>query len=103
MNMGHLVCIQYAHEHGCHWDEDNLFAYAAKNGHLNCLQYAHDHGCPWNEYTCEIAAVHGNLNCLQYAHEHGCPYRTTFESITSVLTILVRRFTSCILHTLSRR
>jgi hypothetical protein len=35
------------------------------------LQYAHEHGCPWNELACSCAARHGHLEVLQYAHEHG--------------------------------
>ena len=71
--IGHLDCLQYAHEHGCEWDE-RVCTYAAKNGHLDCLTYAREHGCPWSDTTCVSAAQHGHLDCLQYAHEHGCPW-----------------------------
>ena len=32
---------------------------AAMRGHLACLQYAHEHGCPWNEKTCHFARKGG--------------------------------------------
>ena len=70
---GNILCLKYAHEHGCPWDEKTC-SYAAEGGHLDCLEYAHNHGCPWDATTCANAAVGGHLGCLKYAHEHGCPW-----------------------------
>jgi hypothetical protein len=68
-----LMCLEYAHENGCRWDE--LVCYnAANKGHLDCLKYAHENGCPWDEYTCSNAAHGGHLDCLKYGHENGCPW-----------------------------
>ena len=70
---GHLACLQYAHEHGCPWDESTCYG-AVYNGHLECLRYAHEHGCPWGESTCNYATEKGQLECLRYAYENGCPW-----------------------------
>jgi len=79
--------LQYAHEHGCPWDEKTCHG-AARYGHLECLRYAHEHGCPWDEWTCYCAAEYGHLECLRYAVEHGCPgaegYRDLISSSTPV-------------------
>ena len=78
---GHLECLQYAHENGCHWDRSwdsstlswvDVCSTAAAEGHLECLKYAHEKGCPWDKYTCANAAENGCLECLKYAHENGC-------------------------------
>ena len=43
-------------------------------GHLECLKYAHENGCHLNKYICETAAARGgHLDCLEYAHKNGCP------------------------------
>lgn len=66
--LGHLECLQVAHEAGCPWSTE-VCALAIENGHLDCLQYAHEHGCPW-----QVAATVRTpyLDCLQYAEQHGC-------------------------------
>ncbi|ATZ81240.1 ankyrin repeat domain-containing protein [Bodo saltans virus] len=69
---GHLGCLKYLHENGCHWDELTC-VYAAYYGQLECLKYAHENGCPWNSITCKCALQNGNLECLKYARENGCP------------------------------
>jgi hypothetical protein len=43
---------------------------AAERNLLMCLEYAHDSGCPWNEETCSAAAHNGHLDCLIFAHEN---------------------------------
>jgi hypothetical protein len=48
--------------------------YAALNGHLGVLQWAHEHGCPWDESTCANAAEHCHLHVLKWARENGCPW-----------------------------
>jgi len=75
---GRLDCLQYAHEHGCPWNE-GVFIAAVSHGHLDCLQYAHEQGCPWGAYVTYIAAREGYQDCLKYAHQQGCPWhdRTT--------------------------
>jgi hypothetical protein len=70
---GHIDCLKYAHENGCPWNGDTC-SDAARGGHLDCLIYAHENGCPWNEETCSYAAGLGRLVCLTYAHENGCPW-----------------------------
>ena len=67
------VCLKYAHENGCPWDE-SACAEAASWCQLECLKYLHENGCPWNEWTCEQAAQAGDVWCLEYAHENGCPW-----------------------------
>jgi hypothetical protein len=37
------------------------------------LQWAHDHGCPWDEETLHAAKYFGHLEVLRWAREHGCP------------------------------
>lgn len=37
--------------------------YAAKNGHLECLKYAYEHGCHWDEWTCKHAAKNDKWDC----------------------------------------
>ena len=71
---GHLNCLIWAREHGCHWNADTCRA-AAENGHLDCLIWAREHGCDWNIIICKVAAKNGHLNCLQWAREHGCDWR----------------------------
>ncbi len=66
------IVLRYAHENGCHWDEDTCSG-AAEKGQLECLRYARENGCHWDEDTCRYAAEYGNLDCLHYAHENGCP------------------------------
>jgi hypothetical protein len=70
---GLLMCLEYAHENGCPWNDDTC-SFAARMGHLGCLRYAHENGCPWNEYACLCAASGDNLDCLTYTHENGCPW-----------------------------
>ena len=70
---GNLECLKFAHEIGCHWDEETC-TQAAINGQLECLRYAYENGCPSNKETCTRAAINGNLECLKYAHENGCPW-----------------------------
>ena len=70
---GHLECLRYAHQQGCHWSEI-ICSEASEAGHLECLRYAHENGCPWNVVTTRSASVNGHLECLRYAHEHGCPW-----------------------------
>jgi len=70
---GNLVCLAYAHDHGCPWNSDTSEA-AAQWGHVDCLQYAHDNGCPWDEHTTWLAAYGGHVDCLEYAHLNGCPW-----------------------------
>ena len=65
--------LQWAHEHGCPWDEYTCYN-AAAEGHLSTLQWAHEHGCPWNWFTCASAALGGHLSTLQWLREHGCPW-----------------------------
>jgi len=75
---GHLSCLQYAHEqlqyahqHGCWWDELTC-EMAAATGHLACLEYAHQNGCAWDPQTiCEYAVRGKHLDCLLYCYEHG--------------------------------
>ena len=61
-----LICLKYAHENGCPWNEDTCKV-AAISGNLDCLKYAHENGCPWNEDTYRAAAISDNLDCLKYA------------------------------------
>lgn len=68
---GHVECLQYAHEHGCPWDEQVCWK-AAFNGHIDCLKYAHQNGCPWDVYTIRCAAESGHIECLKYAFDNGC-------------------------------
>jgi hypothetical protein len=68
-----LMCLKYARENGCPWDEDTCCG-AACGGHLDCLKYAHENGCPWIEDTCSNAACGGQLDCLKYAHVNGCAW-----------------------------
>jgi hypothetical protein len=64
--------LQYAHEHGCPWDEETCAA-AAGGDQLECLQYLHEHGCPW-DMRVFMADGHNMRNrCHKYATEHGCP------------------------------
>lgn len=69
---GYIICLAYAHEHGCPWDARTP-AEAARNGHMHCLQYAHEHDCPWNSATIDYATENQHSDCLQYAIDHGCP------------------------------
>jgi hypothetical protein len=82
--MGHLQCLQYAHEHGGPMPELTC-AFAAFNGHLQCLQYAYEHGAPFPQFTCAIAACSGQLQCLKYAHEHGAPLPSINTHVTGLL------------------
>jgi hypothetical protein len=68
---GHLEVLQWAREHGCHWDAWTC-SKAARGGHLETLKWAREHGCPWNEFTCYKAAQGGYLVVLQWAIENGC-------------------------------
>jgi hypothetical protein len=74
---GHLECLKYAHEHGCHWNSTVCIA-ATKNGHLECLRYAHENGCPWSKklrwgmLDQRILVSREQINCLEYARNNGC-------------------------------
>jgi hypothetical protein len=68
-----LDVLEWAHEHGCPWDEETCRA-AAQGGHLDVLKWAREHGCPWNANTCRDAAEGGYLDVLKWAREHGCPW-----------------------------
>jgi hypothetical protein len=68
---GQLACLQYAHEHGCPW-EQGACSEAAKNGHLVCLQFLHEHGCPWDWETIMWACEHRHWACADYAYQRGC-------------------------------
>ena len=66
-----IALSAYAHENGCHWDEDTTF-FAAENGHLECLKYAHENGCPWRDIVMRLTALNIHFDCLNYARENGC-------------------------------
>eukprot|EP00966_Prymnesium_polylepis_P084266 1950651-Prymnesium_polylepis.1 len=48
--------------------------WAAGGGCLACLQYAHEHGCPWDERSAEDAAALGQLDCLHYLLVKGAAF-----------------------------
>jgi hypothetical protein len=77
---GHIDCLRYAHQNGCHWDEHTC-SVAAARGHLDCLRYAHENSCPWDKNTCMWAAQHGHLDCLRYAIENGCPQPFSYSNV----------------------
>ena len=84
---GHLDCLKYLHENGCHW--------AARNGHLECLKYAHENRCPWTADTCEYASKNNHIECIKYAHEHGCSCHKKFIT-TIVQKILISKWCSSV-------
>jgi hypothetical protein len=58
---------------------------------LSCLQYAHEHGCPWDENTSFNAVANRRVECLLYAHKHGCPWAldVTFYDILKLWAIYI--------------
>mmetsp|Transcript_56411 Transcript_56411/g.149921 ORF Transcript_56411/g.149921 Transcript_56411/m.149921 type:complete len:161 (+) Transcript_56411:120-602(+) len=48
--------------------------WAAGGGHLACLQFAHEHGCAWDEDTAEAAADASHLDCLHYLLVEGAAF-----------------------------
>ena len=73
---GHLPCLKYAHEHGAPLNF-HVAVPAANNGHLECLKYCHENGVPWDAMITYAAANSGNLECLRYAIENGSPWTLT--------------------------
>ena len=59
-----------SHIQDCCFKTYNSCYYAAKNGHLQCLRYAHENGCHWNERTFYEAAYYGSFECLKYLIAH---------------------------------
>ena len=53
--------------------KETLCNSAAESGHLECLKYAHENGCHWTYFTCIKAVSNRHFNCFKYAHENGCP------------------------------
>jgi hypothetical protein len=61
-----VSCLQYAHEHGCTWDE-----LTCVYTNIECLRYAHENGCPWDD-----DAYYGHRvdsACYKYLKANGCP------------------------------
>lgn len=81
-SLGNVSVLQFAHNHGCDWDEE-ICCRAAANGHLDCLKYAHEQGCPWDSTTCTCALENGHLDCLKYATEHGCSFVKIYRRHTN--------------------
>jgi hypothetical protein len=62
--IGHVFCLERAHNHfGVMWNEDTCY-YAATRGKLDCLIYLHENGCPWDNMTCIGAAQYVVWNML---------------------------------------
>lgn len=79
---GHLSCLIYAREMGCHWNV-NTCILAAKNGHLSCLIWARENGCAWNSGVPYAAVKNGHLDCLIWARENGCPWEPIVTTIAT--------------------
>lgn len=72
--MGHLDCLERAHQLGLPWDEWTC-AMAALGGHLQCLAFVREAGCAWDGSTLLFAGREGHRACLDYARHNGCPAR----------------------------
>jgi len=70
--MGHLSCLQYAHESGAPWDARTTLG-AASTGQLHCLHYLYAQGCPWGAETYIAATSKGFTECAQFVADRGCP------------------------------
>src|SRR5690242_11913402 len=70
---GQLVLIQWLHENGCPWDNEDICDEAAIGGHLELLQWIHEKGWPWKAFTCTAEATGGHHEVVQWLHNNGCP------------------------------
>lgn len=76
--VGHLPCLQFAHDSGCPWHPETTCG-ATINGHLSCLQYVVENACClWDPDTTYVAAKYNRLACLQYIYEN-CGDVATWE------------------------
>lgn len=63
---GDLPMLQFAREHGCPFDSDEVMAMAALNGHLNILEWGVQQGCELTEVLTGEAAAGGSIPVLEW-------------------------------------
>jgi hypothetical protein len=66
-----LEVLKWLHNQGYPWDESTCDA-AAEGGHLATLQWAREHQCPWNKDQVRVhAAERGHVDMLRWLDEEG--------------------------------
>ena len=82
-----MEVLQWAHEHGCPWN-DYTCGSAARGGHLKVLQWARKNECEWNWMTCMEAAERGHVKILRWALENGCEWKHIPWNLCNKIEIL---------------
>jgi hypothetical protein len=72
---GKLQLLQWLHESGCHWDEQQVIDKAAIWQHLVMLNWLYEVTGPWtddsNDRMMLMAGFHNNLSVVKWLHAQG--------------------------------
>jgi hypothetical protein len=84
---GQLLMCQYLRSIECAWDA-SVCDVAASKGHASVLQYLHEHGCPWsNNDIAMLSARSGSIDTMAYVLEHTV---LQHDNLNVILTDMLR-------------